>query len=530
MPDAHQSPFAPDGNDANRRIPLSRRHVLQAGATGAIAAIAGCAASQAGTASRLKQKSALPGRTSQQPAVVAENEKRGNPRWRLDRLGAEHEIEGWADRASVTPGEPVGLHISTTASSYRVMAVRTGWYQGTEGRPIWRSGRLRGKLGAPPRVLAPTNTVVTDWPVSLTIDTTGWLPGYYVFRLDADTGGQRYIPLAVRSGSAAGKIVLLNGDTTWQAYNPFGGYSLYQGPDGAYADRAKAVSFDRPYGGPTGQGDSEFQENLLPLVGLVERMGLPLEYLSDTDLHADPHVLDGALAVLSPGHDEYYSTRMRSVLQSARDKGTNLAFFGANAIYRHIRMESTSSGANRLQICYKEPAEDPLYGHDNAEVTGQWRYAPHPRPESVLTGVFYESNPVRADMVIVNPHNWLFANAKVKAGTRLPGLVGGEYDRVNLAVPTPRPIEVLAHSPLICHGRSSYSDMAYYTTRQGAGVLSTGTNSWIRALDGGFGQLCRHVTIAVTTTLLTAYANGPVGHRRPARDNLDSISDRGGFI
>ncbi|MBV9594911.1 MAG: hypothetical protein JO147_14075 [Actinobacteria bacterium] len=424
-------------------------------------------------------------------------------------------------------GETVGLHISTTASTYRVTAVRTGWYQGTEGRPMWRSGRLRGKEGAPPRVLSPTNTVVTDWPVSLTIDTTGWLPGYYVFRLDADTGGQRYIPLAVRSGSAAGKVVLINGDTTWQAYNNFGGYSLYQGPDGAYADRARAVSFDRPYGGSTGQGDSEFQENCLPLVGLVERMGLAAEYLSDTDLHADPHVLDGALAVLSPGHDEYYSTRMRSVLQSARDKGTNLAFFGANAIYRHIRLQPTSVGENRLQICYKEPAEDPLYGRDNAEVTGQWRYAPDPRPESVLTGVFYESNPVWADMVIVNPHHWLFAKAKVKAGTRLPGLVGGEYDRVNLAVPTPRPIEVLAHSPLVCNGQASYADMAYYTTPHGAGVLATGTNYWVRGLGGTFGPVCQRVTLAVTSTLLTAFAKGPAGRRHPARDNLTTIAADG---
>src|ERR1700690_4481037 len=131
----------------------------------------------------------------------------------------------------------------------------------------------------------------------------------------------------MRSGDASGKIVLINGDTTWQAYNVFGGYSLYMWPDGSYARGARAVSFDRPDGGNEGgQGDSEFQANLLPLLTRVERLGLPAEYLSDTDLHADPHALDGAVAVLTPGHDEYYSTVMREHLQAARDRGTNLAF------------------------------------------------------------------------------------------------------------------------------------------------------------------------------------------------------------
>ncbi len=509
---------------------LSRRQALYAASAGAIGAVAACGQTQRAAkqvASQASHSAPGPrpptGTSKSRPAVsvtAQENALKGDPRWRLDRLGAPNEIEGWANRTSILAGESVNLHISTTASTYRVTAFRTGWYAATQGRRVWRSKLLRGRLGAPARIITSTNTAVTDWPVSLTVETKGWTPGFYIFRLDAGTGGQRYIPLAIRSGDASGKIVLINGDTTWQAYNPFGGYSLYFGPDGAYRDRARAVSFDRPYGGVTAQGASEFQENLLPLVSLVERLGLPAEYLSDTDLHAHPDALSGALAVLTPGHDEYYSTLMRDRLEAARDRGTNLAFFGANAIYRHIRLGPTAAGPNRLQTCYKEPQQDPLYGRNDREVTGQWRYAPYARPESVLTGVFYESNPVRADMVVTNPQNWLFAGAGVAAGTRLPGLIGGEYDRVNLSVPTPRPIEVLAHSPLVCNGRSSFSDMAYYTTRSGAGVLATGTNSWINALAGAYGPLCQRVTTTVTTNLLQAFVKGPCGHEHPATDNV----------
>jgi hypothetical protein len=508
---------------------FNRRQWLYAAAATAMGAACGAPTKRAITAptpSAVPSAAAaiVPTKKTILTLTAQENSRRGDPRWRIDRIGELNEIEGWADRASVKPGETVGLHISTTAPTYRVTAFRTGWYQGTQGRLVWRSHLLRGQLGRPAKLLSPTNAPVTNWPVSLEIDTSGWVPGFYCFRLDASTGGQRYIPLAIRSGDAAGKIVLLNGDTTWQAYNPYGAHSLYGGPDGAFATRARAVSFDRPYGGYEGaQGDSEFQANLLPVLSLVERMGLPAEYLSDTDLHADPKALDGALAVLSPGHDEYYSTQMRDHLQEARDKGTNIAFLGSNAIFRHIRLEQTGIGPHRLMTCYKVPEEDPFYGKRNAEVTGQWRYPPNARPESVLTGVFYESNPVRADMVIRNPRHWLFAGTDVVDGTRLPDLVGPEYDRVNLDVPTPRPIEVLARSPLVCNGASSYSDMAYYTIRSGAGVLSTGTNWWINSLSGASGPVCQRVTMRVTINMLKAFAAGPAGDQHPAVDNLAQL-------
>ncbi len=508
---------------------IDRRQMLFGAGAAAVGAIAACGAPAKPAAAPAAKATPKPSpvpliRRRTLTLTAEENLKKGDRRWRIDRVGGLHEIEGWADRTSVKPGEPIGLHISTTARAYRVTAIRTGWYQGCSGRQVWQSGRLRGQAGAEPRVVAPTNTVVTDWPVSLTVDTTGWVPGFYSFRLDADTGGQRYIPLTVKHGDAHGKIVLLNGDTTWQAYNVFGGYSLYVGPDGAYATRARAVTFDRPYGGNEGaQGDSEFQMNLLPLLALVERLGFDAEYLSDTDLHADPHCLDGALAVLSPGHDEYYSVEMRERLTAARERGTNLAFLGSNAIYRHIRLGATAVGENRLQTCYKQPEEDPLYGREDALVTGQWRYAPDPRPESVLTGVFYESNPVDADMVIRNPSHWLFARTGAVDGMHLPGLVGGEYDRVNLSVPTPRPIEVLARSPLVCNGVYSHSDMAYYTTPSGAGVLATGTNWWIGAIAGAKGPVCKRVSGRVTVNLLRVFARGPAGHQHPAVDNLAAL-------
>ena len=156
---------------------------------------------------------------------------------------------------------------------------------------------------------------------------------------------------------------------------------------------------------------------------------------------------------------------MRSALVRARDAGTNLAFLGANAIYRHIRF----AGGDRVVICYKAATLDPLYGKDNAQTTQQWRDPPDPRPESVLTGVFYECNPVSAPYVVYDPSSSIFAGTGAYRGERFPGMVGPEYDRLDPAIPFPRPLQVLAHSPLTCDGFSTFADSAYYTTASGPG-------------------------------------------------------------
>ncbi len=78
---------------------------------------------------------------------------------------------------------------------------------------------------------------------------------------------------------------------------------------------------------------------------------MPLAYETDNDLAAHPGLLNGARAVISLGHDEYYSASMRAALTAARDAGTNLAFLGANAMFRHIRLATSSLGLGRCAGC-----------------------------------------------------------------------------------------------------------------------------------------------------------------------------------
>jgi hypothetical protein len=460
--------------------------------------------------------------------VRAENARPGFPGWRITSPGRLHEIEGYADHASARPGTVVRLFVSTTAASFRVRALRFGWYGGALARLVWTSAQIPG-LRQPGAVVAAHGMVAAPWRPSLAVATVGWPPGSYLLRLDASSGVQRYVPLVIRSPSVAGRVVLVQPTTTYQAYNWWGGYSLYRGPQMRPTLRARVVSFDRPYRREAGA--AEFFADEQPLVSYAERLGLPLAYLSGVDLDRDPHALDGARAVISEAHDEYWSPAMRAVLTRARDRGANLAFFGANEIYRRIRLGSSPLGPDRVEVNYRNPREDPLSGIDNALVTADWPAPPAADPESALTGQVYACASPRAPLVVTEPHGWIWAGTGARPGMSLPGLVGKEFDTVDLSAPTPRPIEILASSPQTCAGRAVSADVTYYVAASGAGVLDAGTQGWSCGLPTVAMVTNRCLTTSppaaeirligqATRTILETFARGPSGRVYPATDFL----------
>ncbi|MGO9292912.1 MAG: N,N-dimethylformamidase beta subunit family domain-containing protein [Streptosporangiaceae bacterium] len=507
----------------------SRRAFLGTAAVGAAAAGAAAAVKLSESGGPAQPGPArTPGARTARRRVVAENSLPGDPHWWIRKTGAPDAIIGYAGQASVLPGEPVHLYVSSTSREFRVRAFRIGWYGGDLARKVWESGPVRAHRQRPAALTAATSTVHTDWGVSLTVDTSDWPDGAYLLRLDAHSGAQRYVPLTVRSAQTAGKVVLKNCVATWQAYNTWGGYDLYKGPDGSYGTRALAVSLDRPY---DEQGAYLFEVYERKLINLAERMGLPLAYLTSMDIAADPHGLDGASALISLGHDEYWSPSERAHVTAARDAGVNLAFLGANAMFRKTRLAPAKLGADRLVICYKTSYEqDPMYGVNNALVTKDWREPPDPDPESSVIGTLYESYPTVADYVVAEPGAWMLAGTGAHKGTSFAAMVGIEYDRVNPMYPVQRPIQIVAHSPLTCNGVNSYADTAYYTHASGAGVFNTGTMRWVESFGPptygwGITRACGRFTRRVTANVLRAFADGPAAAKYPARDNLAAMHE-----
>jgi hypothetical protein len=475
-----------------------------------------------------------PARPAGRRKLVSENDLPGDPNWNIGQVGAPDAMLGYTGQYSVLPGEPVTLYASTTARSFTVSAFRMGWYHGDQARLVWKSAAVPGRRQNASTVAPETNTVQTDWGPLLTIPTDDWPEGSYLLRMDSESGPQRFAPVTVRSASTAGKVVLKSSTSTWQAYNTWGGYDLYNGPGGLadYDNRSLVVSLDRPF---DANGAYLFLAHERPLIELAERMGLPLAYVTSMETATDPHLLDGASAFFSLGHDEYWTPQERAYVTAARNAGVNLAFLGANCCFRRIRLAPTSLGANRQVICYKTSyTEDPLYGKDDALVTNDFREPPDPDPESSMTGTLYESNPANADYVVATPDAWMFAGTGVRKGTSFPGIVGIEYDRVNPDSPVERPIQVLSHSPLTCRGVNSYSDSAYYTHSSGAGVFNTGTMRWVGSFDPwqyaefGVDRRGGNFVKRVTANVLRAFADGPAAAKYPAQDNLDAMQEWAG--
>ena len=189
----------------------------------------------------------------------------------------------------------------------------------------------------------------------------------------------------------------------WQAVTGLGGM------DRLRRRAFLAVSLDRPYDLTGAAMFLTYERNI---VKLAEHLGLPLSYVTSHDIAAEPDLLDGASALISPGHDEYWSPPERAHVTAARDAGMNIAFLGANAMFRRTRLE------DRLVVCYKSSyPEDPMYGIDNTLVASDWREGPDPAPESSLIGTIYEGYPVDASYVVTAAASWPFKNTGIQNDT-----------------------------------------------------------------------------------------------------------------
>ncbi|MDH3459688.1 MAG: hypothetical protein OEM00_01685 [Burkholderiaceae bacterium] len=448
--------------------------------------------------------------------IVAENLRQGTGEWRLTRPATAREIEGYASATSVNRGEVINLYVNTKAPTFALEVFRMGWYQGMGARRVLGPTVIAGTVQVVPTVEPQTGLIDCAWanPYPLTTanpgDPADWVGGVYLAKLTELTdGAQSYIVFVVRDDQRSADLLFQLSVTTYQAYNHWGGKSLYKWGS-AERKRASKVSFNRPYAANAqnpaaayGMGAGEFLTNLQPhpdsykvsnagweynMLRWLEREGYDSAYCTNLDTHAMPGLLRQYKAWLSVGHDEYWSWEMRQHVEAARDAGVHLGFFSANCAYWQVRFEDSSESgtSSRIMVCHKKAARDPIAasGADRSRATDKWRSEAVNRPEEQLIGVMYTADPVDADIVIKAAEHWVFANTGLEAGATLPGLLGYEVDRVHAHAPAG--IQILAESPWVAltdprqHG---VAHMSVYTAAGGAIVFATGTIQWSWALD-----------------------------------------------
>jgi hypothetical protein len=399
----------------------------------------------------------------------------------LSDPATNREIEGYASAASVNRGEDIRLFVSTSEPTYTIEALRLGWYDGRGSRSMMAPVVRRGEKQEEPVIQPGHGLVECDWrnPYVLSIpnslDPADWPSGIYVAKLTASASGkQSYIPFVVRDDSRASDVLFQSSVNTYQAYNDWGGRSLYTDP------RARAVSFNRPYAGAYGTGDLLYWE--YHMVRFLESQGYDVTYTTNVDTHARGELLTLHKAFLSVGHDEYWTWEMREQVEIARSHRVSLGFFGSNVSYWQIRYEPSpvTKEPHRTIICFKQEGPDPA-SHASSSLTRRLttvKFRSHivGRPEDMLVGQMWETWPVQGDMVVSDTSHWIFDGAGLKNGDHLPGLLGYEVDRI--WTHSPAGIHRIAHSPYQHYGETRYSDMTVYTARSGAKVVATGTMQW----------------------------------------------------
>src|SRR5690349_22320854 len=377
--------------------------------------------------------------------VACENTKPGTPKSTWDVSGSgSAALQGFATQMSVNVGETVNFKIKSTATSYRLDIYRMGWYGGNGARlvatvnPVGRQTQPNCLTNAATGLVDCGNWAVSaSWAVPATA-----VSGIYFARLvrTDSTAGSSHVVFVVRDDASHSDLLFQTSDTTWQAYNTYGGNSLYTGSP---AGRAYKVSYNRPFinrgdpTGTTGERDYLFDAEY-PMIRWLEANGYNVSYMSGIDTDRIGNQIRNHRAFMSVGHDEYWSGQQRANVEAARDAGVNLAFFSGNEVFWKTRWENSIDSSHtpyRTLVSYKET-------HANAKIdptptwTGTWRdprFSPPSdggRPENALTGtIFMVNDQGGRDTSIVVPDT--DANLRFWRNTSVANLAPGQSATLN---------------------------------------------------------------------------------------------------
>ena len=370
--------------------------------------------------------------------VLEENRRPGNPpsEWDLAGIATDDSLSGFTNDISYAPGETVAFKITATVP-YNLMIYRLGDYHGLGARRI-------AVLSQPTPTLQPTCQSTADpvdcgnWSTTETWTIPGGqVSGVYLGKVApaSGTGSQgSHILFVIRDDIRDSDILFQTGDTTWQAYNQYGG-----GSNSSFYNGASRVSYDRPFKVDTGDRKRTFFGAEYQMLRFLERNGYDVSYFTGVDMaRRGSEVLDHKV-FLSVGHDEYWSREMREALTAARDGGTNLMFLGGNLMFWKSRWED----GFRTQVSYKTSQEQRLA--DPGGFTATWRDvrfdAPGDvaEPENSILGLIFGSNdlgdlgrPIQVPEADGNMRLWRDTPAESAAACEVlslaPNTVGFEFD------------------------------------------------------------------------------------------------------
>jgi hypothetical protein len=245
--------------------------------------------------------------------VVAENCRPGDAAWNIAIQSTG--VAGYATAQSINRGESVDLKVQagTGATKVDLQVFRSGYYGGAGARLF--STMVDVPVAAQPACANDLSVGLYDctgWSVTQTLTTTAsWPSGVYLVRVRrTDTGDDTHIMFVVRDDARGADVLYGIPDTTYQAYNNFGGKSTYDhnssGPVTVTGSgRAAKVSFDRPYLQQHDFSANDWYTRAdYATVAWMERWGYDVSYSASSDAERSGARLRDHRVVISGVHDE----------------------------------------------------------------------------------------------------------------------------------------------------------------------------------------------------------------------------------
>lgn len=387
-------------------------------------------------------------------------------------------IAAYPDRLSYVPGDEVSFRCSTDAPAFSVVVAR----EGSAPEVVWRLDDCEGQRQPVPADAAARGC---GWTETFAISTSRqWRSGFYSVTMRAvppggnEEVGHAFFVLRPDGGTAHSPILLVLSTNTYNAYNDWGGPSLYTGgvrvsfdrpiaagflqkpePAGRIACLEQAIDRDathyrdwaQQHGLSDWSGAAGWHNWELPFVRWAETSGFALDVAVNSDLEFHPEVLAGHRLMVSVGHDEYWSWAMRDTAEQFISQGGNVAFFSGNDLCWQVRFEDDG----RTMVSYKyQFADDPVFGtSDQHLLTSLWCDHLIGRPENRLTGVSASRGGyVRLGLgvprgsggyTVWRPENWVFEGTDLRYGDLLgaaASVVAYEADGCEFTVENGLPI------------------------------------------------------------------------------------------
>lgn len=393
--------------------------------------------------------------------ILIENSLQGTKEWwyelptKIDDKSTY--IHGFTTKFSYISSEIVEFKTNVNVSSIKIY--RLGYYGGLGGRLIDTITNV-SRVNQPFCLFDKTSKLVdcenwqvtSSWPISNDLVT-----GMYIALPFNDIFVKgTYMPFVIRRNISTilqskfnFDILFKFSDLTWNAYNRFGSWNVYRGNGSfTFASRSFAASYNRPFFNrlpkPVGQHENFLFGSEYAMIRWLEKHGYDLSYASCWDVEsyydydsANLSVIRKFNALLSIGHDEYWTNNLLKAFFTARNSGVHLLFLSGNEVFWKVRLESMNlipvsnntilnsvsmslisssryensrNTEPRLMICRKETIGDlPHVFNDTKHFTGTFM-DPRPfihqkylfTPPNSLTGQLFHVNGFQNDSIHVS--------------------------------------------------------------------------------------------------------------------------------